>query len=134
MKPHSPHLTEHTHGKADYIGIAGSLLCLVHCLLTPALAVGSSLTTHHHLAAGMINLDYFFILINGVAVYFATRDHKVTGLRLFLWSSLLLFSVALLLENVSPVFSVLGYIGSGLLIAGHFYNLIYCRPWSFGRH
>jgi hypothetical protein len=65
----------HSHGKADYIGILGSVLCIIHCLLMPALAFGSSYASHHE-HVGMLSLDYFFILINGIAVYYATRNHK----------------------------------------------------------
>lgn len=119
------------HGKADYIGIAGSILCLLHCLVTPVLALGTTLASDHHTAvAGFVNLDYIFIIINGAAIYMATRDHKLSALRVFLWSSFALFAVSLLFENHNPVFEVLGYVGSGLLIAGHAFNLLYCRPWS----
>lgn len=117
--------TPHTHGRADYIGVAGSVLCLVHCLITPALALGSSLSIDHHAAGG--GLDFVFILVNGLAVFFATRDHRSPALRLFLWGSLALFSVSLLLEHNNDGFRILGYVGSGLLILGHLYNLIYCR-------
>ena len=125
MKPKSSLSRPHAHGKADYIGVAGSVLCLVHCLITPALALGSSLSISHHTAGG--GLDYLFIVVNGVAVFFATRDHRSFALRLFLWVSFALFSVSLLLEHNIDGFKILGYVGSGLLILGHLYNLIYCR-------
>lgn len=123
----------HSHGKADFVGIAGSLLCLIHCLITPALAIGGSLSAHEQLAVGPLHLDYFFILINGVAVYFATRDHKIPVLQLFLWSSFVLFSSSLLLEDINPAFKVTGYLGSAFLILGHGYNLVYCKPWRVNR-
>jgi len=129
MKTDSSIPTGHSHSKADFMGIAGSILCLIHCLITPALALGTSLTAHNHLLGGIIDLDYFFIFINGLAVYFATREHRLPALRLFLWGAFLLFAVSLILENYYPAFKVLGYLGSGLLIAGHVYNVIYCRPW-----
>lgn len=125
MKPKTSLSTPHTHGKADYIGVAGSVLCLVHCLITPVLALGSSLSIDHNEAGGW--LDYLFILVNGLAVFFATREHRSPALRLFLWGSFALFSVSLLLEHEFAGFKILGYVGSGLLILGHLYNLIYCR-------
>ena len=129
MKTDSTLHTAHSHSKADYMGMAGSILCLIHCLITPALALGSSLSVHSHAVGGIFNLDYLFILVNGIAVYFATREHRIPLLRVFLWGSWLLFSVSLLLENMHPFFKIMGYVGSGLLIVGHGYNLIYCRPW-----
>ncbi len=129
MKIDSTIPTGHSHSKADFMGIAGSVLCLIHCLITPILAMGGSLSAHSHTIGGVIDLDYFFILINGIAVYFATREHRIPALRVFLWGSFLLFAVSLILENHYPAFTLLGYLGSGLLIAGHVYNVIYCRPW-----
>ena len=120
----------HSHGRADYVGIAGSVLCLVHCLVTPALALGSTFTVNSHAAPG---LDYLFILVNGLAVYFATREHKVLPLSLVLWGASGLFAVSLLLEDTVPVFRLGGYLGSVLLIGGHVYNLIYCKPWALGK-
>jgi hypothetical protein len=126
MKPSPIHI----HRRADYVGIAGSVLCLVHCLVTPALAVGTSLTAGHQVVAGFLPLDYLFILINGMAVYYATRGHKHAVLRVVLWLAFGLFSLSLLLENQAPVFAWLGYLGSGLLVLGHGLNLLLCRPWQ----
>jgi hypothetical protein len=119
--------TTHQHGKADYIGIAGSVLCIIHCLLVPALAFGSTIAHDHHADTGLISLDYFFILVNGIAVYFATRDHKSLPLRILLWGALSLFAVSLIFEGQNQAFSWLGYAGSGLLIAGHVINIYLCQ-------
>ncbi len=117
----------HSHNKADYIGILGSALCIVHCLLVPALAFGSTVATHHEHHAGLRSLDFLFILINGVAVYYATRNHKSLPLKIFLWGALVLFSFSLLFEGKHVVFSWLGYAGSALLIIGHLINLYICQ-------
>lgn len=117
---------EHSHSKADYIGILGSVLCIVHCLLMPALAFGTTMTAHHE-HAGLLSLDYLFIVINAVAVYFATKNHKSVVVRTILWGSLLLFSVSLIFEAAHPAFTWLGYIGSSLLIVGHLINLYICQ-------
>ena len=130
MKNNASIPNHHAHGNADFVGIAGSVLCLIHCLLTPALALGGSLSVHQHGTGGLLDLDYFFILFNGIAVFFATRDHKIPALRLFLWVAFALFSFSILLENQNPTFKLLGYFGSTLLIAGHVYNLVYCKPWK----
>ncbi len=116
----------HSHGKADYIGILGSVLCIIHCLLMPALAFGSTFASHHQ-HAGMLSLDYFFILVNGVAVYYATRNHKSLPVRILLWGALTIFSVSLILEGTHPAFAWLGYAGSALLIVGHLVNLYICQ-------
>jgi hypothetical protein len=117
----------HAHGRADYIGIAGSILCILHCLIVPALAFSSTLAHSHHVNTGLISLDYFFILVNGLAVFYATRDHKSLSLRIFLWGALSLFAVSLIFEHQYQVFTWLGYVGSGLLIIGHLINIYICQ-------
>jgi hypothetical protein len=89
----------HSHNKADYIGILGSLLCIVHCLAMPVLALGSAFGHDHHMHIGFLSLDYLFILINAAAVYFATREHRSAFVRILLWSALLLFAVSLIFEE-----------------------------------
>ena len=117
----------HSHGKADYIGIAGSILCIIHCLMVPALAFGSTLAHKPHAHVGLVSLDYVFILINGAAVFYATREHKSLPLRILLWGALVVFAVSLIFEGHAPVFTILGYVGSGLLIIGHMINLYICQ-------
>jgi hypothetical protein len=75
----------------------------------------------------MLSLDYFFILINGIAVYYATRNHKSLPVRIILWGALVLFSTSLILEGKHVIFAWLGYAGSALLIIGHLLNLYICQ-------
>ena len=117
----------HTHNKADYIGILGSVLCIIHCLAMPALAMGTAFTPNHHIHVGFVSLDYLFILMNGIAVYFATKGHKSILLKILLWGALTIFAVSLIFENRHYMFHWLGYIGSILLITGHFINLYICQ-------
>jgi uncharacterized membrane protein (UPF0136 family) len=116
----------HSHSKADYVGILGSVLCIVHCMLVPALAFGSSVVTHHE-HTGLRSLDFLFIIINGLAVFYATRNHKSLLLGILLWGALTLFAAALIFEGKHPAFTWLGYVGSALLIVGHLVNLYICQ-------
>lgn len=121
--------TQHSHNKADYIGILGSILCILHCLLLPAVSLGSALNhghSHGH-QSGMVTLDLLFIGINALAVYFATKSHPTRGLKILLWGSLGMFAISILFEGQAAAFTWLGYLGSALLILGHFYNLYVCQ-------
>ncbi len=117
----------HSHNKADYIGILGSVLCIIHCILLPAVTFGVSLGHAHTHNSGLFSLDLLFILINAVAVYYATKTHASAGLKMLLWSGLGIFAISILLESFSHVFIWLGFLGSGMLITGHFYNLFVCQ-------
>ncbi len=109
--------------KADYIGITGSVLCIIHCVVTPLLLMTTSLLHDEHLRVGFLSLDYLFIGVNIVAVYFATRQALSLLVRRALWGFLTLFTVALLLEDVSEIFQLMGYVASAGLVMTHLINI-----------
>ena len=109
--------------KADYIGITGSVLCIIHCLTAPILVMASGFFHDDTLRAGFLGLDYVFIAVNIAAVYFATRHHTSPAIRTALWSFLTLFAVALLLEDTSKTFEYVAYVASAGLVITHLVNL-----------
>ncbi len=109
--------------KADYIGITGSVLCIIHCLITPILLLTSSLFQNSTFRVGYLSLDYVFIGVNIVAVYFATRHYAPVAIKRSLWVFLTLFTVALLLEEKAPVFEYIAYIASAGLVITHLVNI-----------
>jgi hypothetical protein len=109
--------------KADYIGITGSVLCIIHCLITPILLISSSLLADRTLRIGFLSLDYVFIGVNIVAVYLATRRASQRFVKVGLWTFLGLFAGALLLEDVHEAFEYLAYFASAGLIGLHLLNL-----------
>lgn len=109
--------------KADYIGITGSVLCLAHCLLTPVLLMTTTALHDDHLRIGFLSLDYVFIGVNLVAVYFATRASVSSAIKKALWGFVCLFTVALLLEDTDEVFHLLGYAASAGLVMTHLVNI-----------
>lgn len=109
--------------KADYIGITGSVLCIIHCLITPILLMTTALMQDEKLRVGYLSLDYVFIGVNIVAVYFATRHYAPPVIKKSLWGFLGLFTIALLLEEVNPVFEYLAYTASAGLVISHLLNI-----------
>lgn len=109
--------------KADYIGISGSVLCIIHCLITPVLLVSSSFLTNDTIRVGYLSLDYIFIGVNFVAVYFATRHVTTPAIKIGLWFFLSVFAVAIILEDVSEMFEYLGYAASLGLVLTHLTNI-----------
>ena len=109
--------------KADYLGIVGSVLCIVHCLVTPVLIMTSTLLKNDLVRTSFVGLDYIFIGVNAVAVYFATRHATSPVIKTALWGFLGLFSVALLLESNSRLFEYLTYAASAGLVVTHVLNL-----------
>ncbi|MBC7571231.1 MAG: MerC domain-containing protein [Spirosoma sp.] len=115
--------TDSSTNKADYVGITGSILCLIHCIGTPFLLVGSALTPHKHLTIGFLSLDYLFIGVNVIAVFLATRHYAQPVIKRALWGFLILFAGSLLLENVSGAFHYIGYLASAGLVLTHLTNI-----------
>lgn len=109
--------------KADYLGIAGSVLCIVHCLITPVIIMTSTFMKDDLVRTSVLGLDYVFIGVNIMAVYFATRHATSPAVKTALWSFLVLFAGALLLENTSRVFEYLAYVASAGLVFTHLLNL-----------
>lgn len=112
----------------DKIGIIGSVLCLIHCLVAPLVVIsGTALAGHWHGGEGIWRLDFIFLIISGFAVYYTTRQMVAPNIKRFLWLSFFIFSASILLESKSEIFHWLSYIGSIMLIGGHFWNIYSCR-------
>lgn len=112
--------------KADYVGITGSVLCIIHCLATPMVVMSSTLFNHDTIRVGFLSLDYLFIGINIVAVWSASR-HTSLVIGIALWSFLALFAAGLLLEDVHEGFEYVAYAASLGLVVTHIANIRYCR-------
>lgn len=112
--------------KADYVGITGSVLCIIHCLITPILVMSSTLLNHDTIRVGFLSLDYLFIGVNIIAVWSASR-HTSRRIGIALWSFLLLFALGLLFEDVHEAFKYLAYAASLGLVTTHLANIRYCR-------
>lgn len=112
--------------RADYIGITGSVLCIIHCLITPVAVMTSTLLNHDTLRIGFLSLDYLFIGVNIVAVWSASRNAS-RPIQVALWSFLALFTVGLVLEDINKGFEYVAYAASLGLVVTHMANIWYCR-------
>lgn len=112
--------------RADYLGITGSVLCLIHCLITPVLVMTSTLLSHDSLRIGFLSLDYVFIAINIAAVWSASR-HTSRAINRALWGFLTLFMAGLILESAHDSAAWLAYAASLGLAGTHVANIRHCR-------
>jgi len=130
---------------SDFIGAISAFLCIIHCAIVPILMaihsfyyagdlLASTHTEHNHehtlptSFVDMVNgshwhtLDYFFVVITLIAVYFATRKSVVAWISIGLWSAASLFVVSILLEESIAGVEYIAYFTSALLIVFHFLN------------
>ncbi|PRY29125.1 MerC mercury resistance protein [Spirosoma oryzae] len=112
--------------RADYVGITGSVLCIIHCLITPVLVMTSALLNYESLRIGFLSLDYLFIVINVIAVWSASQ-RATSPIRWALWGFLALFALGLLLEDYSEWFEYMAYAASAGLVGTHLLNIRQCR-------
>ncbi len=101
---------------SDLIGIGSSVLCIIHCLLLPILILAGSLSGDTHRWAW---LDYLFILLATLAVYYSTRRLMSAFLRRGLWLTLVVFSGAIVFHEHHPAALYISVASSLLLVVFH---------------
>ena len=115
----------------DTIGMFAGILCTIHCLATPLLFIAKACSTTccSDAPAWWIMIDYLFLLISFIAIYFISKSLTIKWLKISFWISwiILLFTI---LDHSFGIFILpqnFIYIPSALIISLHFYNLKFCK-------
>lgn len=117
--------------KPDNLGIMASVLCLLHCLVTPLLFVAQASATNHlqKVPFWWGNIDYVFLLISFFAIYKTTKTTSKNRIKLLLWCNWV-FLVFLIINEKINIFHIpelIMYATSLSLASIHIYNLKYCK-------
>ncbi len=119
--------------QSDIFGVFISGLCAIHCTLMPVFFAAkplleSSNITHQNESELWESLDYIFLILSLVAVWYSSIHSFQKFIKWFLWLSWLVFSVGLMSEHYDFSYGIwLMYIGSFCLIIGHSINYRYCK-------
>ncbi len=108
--------------KSDIVGIIASSVCIIHCMLTPLIAIIFSEVIKDKYEL----LNYLFLLISLVSVVLSVKSSKhpfIKGLLIYFWIQL---SVSLFFEDKNIIFSILMYFSAIGLIGIHVLNIKYC--------
>lgn len=123
---------------SDMFGAAVSGLCAIHCTLTPLFfaakpLLDSSMEGHAHGGSFWSALDYVFLVLSVIAVWYSSRHTTHAKIKWILWISWLFFATGLVLEqfDFGPA-KWLMYIGSFALIITHLQNYRYCQKCKDG--
>ena len=115
----------------DTIGMFAGILCTIHCIATPLLFIAKACSTTCCSDAPVwwIMIDYLFLLISFIAIYFISKSLTIKWLKVSFWISwiILLFTI---LDHSFGIFILpqnFIYIPSSLIISLHFYNLKFCK-------
>jgi hypothetical protein len=115
----------------DFFGAAASSLCLVHCMATPFLFVAKacSATCCNDTPVWWQAIDYLFIVVSFVAIFYSTRNTLVNWVKYGLWGFWGVLVLTVLNETLEfglvPEWFI--YIPAFAIIALHMYNLKYCK-------
>lgn len=118
---------------SDWLGAAASSLCVVHCMLTPLFFVAKpvfSMAMHPHAHGHGLwgYLDYVFLVLSLLAVWYSSEHTTHATLRWVLWASWVAFAIGLFFEPFDlPYGQWLMYMGSISLIIAHVKNYHHCH-------
>ena len=115
---------------SDKIGVASNTLCMLHCFATPFIFFSQTQTVHigHDIPFAWQIINYFFIAVSGIAVYYSTKNSTNNIVKFFMvltWSilSFLIISEGLELFHLPEIYT---YLSASFLSLLHIYNLKYC--------
>ncbi|MEM1218368.1 MAG: MerC domain-containing protein [Bacteroidota bacterium] len=121
-------------GSFDIFGASVSALCAIHCTLTPLFFAAKPLLDtaehhHHHHGGGLWgSLDYIFLVLSVVAVWYSSRQTSHKTYKWMLWAAWGLFAAGLLLESLDLWYiKGLMYLGSAALVVIHLQNYRHCQ-------
>ena len=115
----------------DNVGIIASSLCMIHCIGTPFLFIAKACSTSCCSEAPLWwqLIDYLFLIISFVAIYFVTKNSIHKWIKISFWITwfILLLSI---LNHTFPIIEApkyFTYIPASAVIILHFYNLRFCK-------
>lgn len=119
--------------ESDVVGATAGIVCAVHCLATPFLFAAKACSASSACCADAPIwwrlIDYAFLIVSFVAIYYAVGKTTPSWLKTTLWISWGALSLNILNESYQllPLHSAFLYLPAGVIIALHFYNMKYCK-------
>lgn len=111
--------SEKVRSKYDKFGILSSFLCIIHCTIWP-IAFALLANVHHPFSHA---LDFLFVAVSLVAVYFSSKNSSSLFIKSALWLSVCVFISGVVLEHYYIMGKNIALIGSAGLIIFHFFNI-----------
>ena len=110
---------------ADLIGFYSSMICMVHCIVLPVI-ITMSLFSINGFGEHWHTLDYIFIGLSFLAVLYATKRSPTQNMKIGLWFSFTIFSVALMSHEIAPWMLFISLAASVALMILHIVNYRVC--------
>lgn len=117
--------------KPDTVGATASLLCLIHCVLTPIIFIAQACPFDECGTSPIWwkNIDYLFLLISFFSIFRSTQTTSKRYMVFLLWSSWSLLSFLIINEKLElfSIPEIVTYVTATSLALLHIYNLKYCQ-------
>jgi hypothetical protein len=117
--------------KSDILGTFASSLCLIHCIATPFvfIAQAGAAVCCEATPAWWKSIDYIFLIISFIAIYWSTKTTTANWIKPLLWTSWALLALIIFNEKfeVLPMPEATIYVPAIALIILHLYNRKYCK-------
>jgi hypothetical protein len=118
--------------QADRLGIIASVLCFIHCVLTPVAVSLLAVGAHYLPSEEKIHrvLAVFVAALGSLAILFGYRRHRQSRVVLLMSSGLVLIVTGAYFGNRLPSHLsevAVTMMGSCFMIAGHFLNHTFCK-------
>ena len=129
-------LIQNKLSQSDLLGAAASGLCAIHCILTPIFfaakpVLNGTVDEYAHCTGLWAALDYVFLVLSLVAVWYSSRQTRQASIKWILWAAWFVFAAGLIAEPLHlPHGKWLMYAGSITLVLAHIQNYRYCRNCS----
>ena len=113
---------------SDWLGVAASALCTIHCALSPLFFVSkpvlaSTFGPQMHTHGPWASLDYVFLILSLLAVWYSSEHTRDSAIAWILWGAWATFAVGLFFEPLEWSFGkILMYVGSIVLVIAHLKN------------
>tara|TARA_B100001094_G_scaffold21562_1_gene18236 strand:- start:898 stop:1296 length:399 start_codon:yes stop_codon:yes gene_type:complete len=116
---------------SDHIGVTASSICMLHCYFTPLLFLSqaTSVTFTQEIPFLWQSLNYLFLLISFLAIYYTAKNSSKLSVKVLLVSTWLILSSLIINEffEIISIPELYTYAAATSLAGLHVYNLKYCR-------
>ena len=117
--------------KPDILGTLASSLCLIHCIATPFIFIAQTCaaTCCDATPIWWKSIDYIFLGISFMAIYWSTKTSTNNWIKPMLWLSWFALLIVILNEKLKlfPLAEAVIYIPALALVILHLYNRKYCK-------
>ena len=116
--------------KSDITGAIASILCLMHCVLTPIFFITYGSSCHTETPLWWNSIDILFLIISFFAILKSTQTTSSQIIKLIFWINWIILSIIIInekLEWIPDVSENYLYFTAIFLAIIHMYNLKYCQ-------